>query len=417
MGSDSGSAGYEGAAGSGYDRAGDAHDAAPAAGGADSASGANTVMPGLSPDAGPTTPGAAGDPAPEPAPIGPARPRPEDVSPRRMIVAPFRTGLLAGLGLLLAYALYLSLSTILSTLVVLGISVVLAVGLDPVVRLLMRAGLRRAGAVAITFLGLLAILGGAIYAIIPPIVSQIAALILVLPDRLNALMNDRTVRLLDDRFGIIARIQGYVANLGPGAANGVFTAAGIAVDLLIVLVLTLYFLSGLPRITDAAYRLVPVSRRVRAREIGDMVMVNMGGYLGGATAIALQAGLVAGIFAWIVGLPYPLAIAAGAFVLDFVPVVGPVIIGVSMALLGFTQSLVIGIVAAAFYIGQHLFEAYWLYPKVMRRSVHISTAAVIVAIIVGAALLGVVGAVLAVPVAAALQLIVREVVQPRQDAA
>ncbi len=393
MGSDSGDAPTE-------------HDAALAAGGSDSASGASGVIL---------------DPAPEPAPAaplptGPVLMRPADVSPRRMIVAPFRTGLLAGLGLLLAYALYLSLSTILSTLVILGISVVLAIGLDPVVRLLVRLGLRRGGAVAITFLGLLAILGGAIYAIIPPIVSQVAALITALPDRLNELMNDPTVRSLDDRFGLIERIQGILSDAGPGAANGVFTAAGIAVDLLVVLVLTLYFLSGLPRITDSAYRLVPESRRVRVREIGDKVMLQMGGYLGGATAIALQAGLVAGVFAWIVGLPYPLAIAAGAFVLDFVPVVGPVIIGVSMALLGFTQSLVIGIVAAAFYVGQHLFEAYWLYPRVMRRTVHISSAAVIVAIIVGAALLGVVGAVLAVPVAAAVQIVIRDVVLPRQDA-
>ena len=91
------------------------------------------------------------------------------------------------------------------------------------------------------------------------------------------------------------------------------------------------------------------------------------------------------------------------------------IIGVSIALLGFTQSLVIGIVAGAFYICQHLFEAYWLYPRIMRRTVHISTAAVIVAIVVGAALLGVIGAILAVPVAAAAQLIVREVLLPRQE--
>jgi len=418
MGSDSGSAA------SGFD-AGD-HDAGLAAGASDDASGATSVIPDPAPE--PTVdsaPGAASQLAPGPTepvatqapPTVPIAARAADVTPRRILLAPFRTGLLAGLGLLLAYALYLSLSTILSTLVILGISVVLAIGLDPVVRLLVRVGLRRGGAVAITFLGLLAILGGAIYAIIPPIVSQVAALITVLPDRLDNLMNDPTVRALDDRFGLIARVKSTIAGIGPGAANGVFTAAGIAVDLLVVLVLTLYFLSGLPRITDSAYRLVPVSRRTRVREIGDKVVLQMGGYLGGATTIALQAGLVAGVFAWIVGLPYPLAIAAGAFVLDFVPVVGPVIIGVSMALLGFTQSLVIGIVAAAFYTGQHLFEAYWLYPRVMRRSVHISSAAVIVAIIVGAALLGVVGAVLAVPVAAAVQLIVREVVLPRQDAA
>ncbi|MEO7127119.1 MAG: AI-2E family transporter [Nakamurella sp.] len=343
--------------------------------------------------------------------------RSNDPTPRRVIGAPFRTGLLAGLGLLVAWAIYLSLSTILSTIVVLAISVVLAIGLDPVVLFLMRRGMRRGGAVAVTFFGLLALLGGAIYAIIPPIVSQAAAFIAVLPKRLESLMADPTVRSLDDRFGLIQKINNLVADIGPGAASGVFTAAGIAVDLLIVLVLTLYFLSGLPRITEAAYRLVPASSRTRVRGIGDKVVLQMGGYLGGATMIAVQAGVVAGVFSWIVGLPYPLAIGAAAFVLDFVPVVGPVIIGVSIALLGFTQSLVVGIVAAGFYVGQHLFEAYWLYPRVMRRTVQISSAAVIVAIVVGGALMGVVGAILAVPVAAAVQLIVRDVVLPRQDVA
>ena len=124
---------------------------------------------------------------------------------------------------------------------------------------------------------------------------------------------------------------------------------------------------------------------------------------------------MAGVFAAIVGLPYPWAIALGAAVLDFVPVVGPITVGVSMTLLGFTQSLTVGIVAAAFYITQHLFETYWLYPRVMRRQVDISTGAVVVALLLGGALLGVTGAVLAVPVAAAVQLIVREVVMPMQE--
>lgn len=334
---------------------------------------------------------------------------------RHQIAAPFRTGLLAGLGLLVAYALYLSVSTIRSTLIVLAISALLAVGLDPVVQILTRRRLRRGVAVAVTYLGLLALIIGALYAIIPPIVRQVAALVTTLPQRLDRLQNDPTIRALDEKFGLIGRAKNFIDSIGPGAASGVFTAAGVAIDLLIVLVLTLYFLAGLPRITAAAYRLAPRSARVRVRSIGDKIIKQMGGYLGGATIIAIQAGLVAGVFAWIVGLPYPLAIGAGALVLDFVPVVGPVVIGVSMVLLGFSQSLVIGVVAGAFYVGQHLFETYWLYPRIMRRTVHISTAAVIVAIVVGAALLGVVGAVLAVPVAAAGQLIVREVLLPRQD--
>lgn len=365
-------------------------------------------------------PGPPADPPPDPAPDPPP-------PARRIIAAPFRTGLLVGFGLLVAYAVYLSLATIRTTLVVLAISALLAIGLDPVVQLLMRRRLRRpllpsmrplmrrGIAVAITYLGMLAILAGALYAIIPPIVQQVAALVTTLPKRLQALSTDPTIRSLDDKFHLIQRLQAYLENIGPGAASGVFTAAGVAVDLIVVLILTLYFLAGLPRITEAAYGLAPRSKRARIKDIGDRVIKQMGGYLGGATLIAIQAGLVAGIFSWIVGLPYPLAIGAGALVLDFVPVVGPVIIGVSIALLGFTQSLVIGIVAGAFYICQHLFEAYWLYPRIMRRTVHISTAAVIVAIVVGAALLGVIGAILAVPVAAAAQLIVREVLLPRQE--
>lgn len=334
---------------------------------------------------------------------------------RHSVLAPFRIGLFGGLGLLIAYALYLSLDTIRSTLIVIAISALIAIGLDPVVALLIRRGLRRGAAVAIAYLGLLAFVFGAFYAIIPPVATQVGAFISTLPQRLEALQHNATIKSLDDRFGLIQKLQNYVSSMGSGAASGVFTVAGIAVDLVVVLILTLYFLSGLPRIKAAAYRLAPASRRPRVTDIGDKIIKQMGGYLGGATLIALQAGLVAGVFAWIAGLPYPWAIALAATLLDFVPVVGPIIIGVSMALLGFSQSLIIGIVAGAFYVCQHLFEAYWLYPRVMRRTVHISSAAVIVAILIGAALLGVTGAILAVPVAAAVQLIVREVVLPRQE--
>jgi predicted PurR-regulated permease PerM len=86
-----------------------------------------------------------------------------------------------------------------------------------------------------------------------------------------------------------------------------------------------------------------------------------------------------------------------------------------MTLIGFTQGLAIGIIAGVFYLAQHMFEAYWLYPRVMRRTVDISTGAVVVAILIGAALLGVTGAILAVPVAAAIMLIVREVIMPMQE--
>lgn len=333
------------------------------------------------------------------------------------VFSPFKAGFFGGAGLLLAYITYLSLDSIRSTLIVIAVATILAIGLDPAVRFFERRKVPRGGAVTIVFLALLAVIGLAVYTIIPPIVTQLTAFIQNIPTILNNLRSNATISDLDKQFGLIAKIQNsdLLDSLTSNAAAGLFTAAGVLFDLVVVLILTLYFLAGFPRIKAAAFRLAPASQRLRVTDLGDKILKQMGGYLAGATIISLQAGIFAGVYATIVGLPYPWAIALGAALLDFVPVVGPIIVGVSMTLLGFTHSITLGIISGVVYLCQHLFEAYWLYPRVMRRTVHISTGAVIVAILVGGALLGVTGALLAVPVAAAVQLIVREVVMPIQE--
>ena len=341
--------------------------------------------------------------------------------PGRPYHSPFNWGFFGGLGLVLAYVTYLVLDTIRDTLLLLAIATLLAIGLNPLVSLLERHGVRRGGAVGLVFMALLAVITAAVFAIIPPIVTELISFVGSVPQLINDLQHNPTVQSLDQRFGLLEALRNsnIVQSLGSGAAGGIlnasFVVASIFIDLVIILILTLYFLAGFPRIKAAAYRLVPATRRPRVIDLGDRILKQMGGYLSGATIIALQAGLIAGIFASIIGLPYPWAIALGAAVLDFIPVVGPIIIGVSMTLLGFTQSLAVGIIAGVFYLCQHLFEAYWLYPRVMRRAVEISTGAVVVAILIGAALLGVTGAILAVPVAAAIMLIVREVIMPMQE--
>ncbi|MEP6980748.1 MAG: AI-2E family transporter [Nakamurella sp.] len=337
--------------------------------------------------------------------------------------SPFRVGFLAGLGILLAWVAYQSLDSLRGTLITIAVAALLAIGLDPAVGFLIRRGLRRGLSVLVVMLGLLVFIGAAFFAVIPPIVNEVASFIDSIPDLLANLQQNATIRNLDDKFGLIKQLQDstFLQNLASGAGSTVVTAsvtvAGLLVDLLIVLVLTLYFLAGFPKIKRAAYKLAPASRRERVTELGDIILRQMGGYLGGASLIAVQAGIFAGVFASIVGLPYPWAIALGASLLDFIPVVGPITIGISMMLLGFTVSIPVGIVAAGVYLVQHLFEAYWLYPKVMQRAMSISTGSVVVAIIIGGALLGVTGALMAVPVAAAVQLIVREVVFPMQDRA
>jgi predicted PurR-regulated permease PerM len=333
----------------------------------------------------------------------------------------FHWGFFGGLGVLIAYVSYLMLDTIRDTLILIAIATLLAIGLDPLVGLITKRGMKRGAGVAVVFLGLLVVIGAAIYAIIPPIVNEVGSFASSVPTLVTDLQNNESIRELDQKFGILDAIQNsnIVQTLGSGAASGLltasFTVASVLVDLLIVLILTLYLLSGFPKIKAAAFRLVPASRRTRVTDLGERVLKQMGGYLSGATIIAIQAGLVAGIFAAIVGLPYPWAIGLAAAVLDFIPVVGPIMVGVGMTLIGLTQGLAIGIIAGVFYLCQHLFEAYWLYPRVMRRTVDISTGAVVVAIVIGAALLGVTGAILAVPVAAAIMLIVREVIMPMQE--
>lgn len=335
--------------------------------------------------------------------------------------SPFEWGFLGGLGVLIAYVTFLVLDSIRDTLLLIAIATLLAIGLDPLVSMMTRRGLRRGAGVAVVFLGLLAVIGAAVYAIIPPIVNEVGSFITSVPVLISNLQTNETIRDLDQRFGVLdaLRNSNIVQNVGSGAAGGIlsagFTVATVFADLLIVLILTLYLLAGFHRIKAAAYRLVPASRRARVMDLSDRILKQMGGYLSGATIIALQAGLVAGVFSAIIGLPYPWAIALGAAVLDFIPVVGPIIVGVSITLIGFTQGLAIGIISGAFYLCQHLFEAYWLYPRVMRRTVNISTGGVVVAILIGAALLGVTGAILAVPVAAAIMLIVREVIMPMQE--
>lgn len=334
---------------------------------------------------------------------------------------PFRTGFLGAIGVILAYVAYLAVESIRDTLIVIAVATVVAIGLEPAVQFFIRRKFRRAWAVTTVFFILLAALAGAVYAIVPPIVTEVIAFAESLPGLVKDLQNNSTIQNLDKKFHIVDQIQssGVLQKVGGGAADSILTAgvtaAGIALDLFIILILALFFLAGFPKIKEAAYRLAPASKRIRVRELGDKVLKQMGGYLSGATIVALQAGLVAGVFSAIVGLPYPWAIALAAAILDFIPVVGPVIIGVAMTLLGFTQSLLIGLIAGLFYLVQHMFEAYWLYPQVMRRQVDISTATVVVAILIGGALLGVTGALLAVPFAAAVQLIIREVVVPVQD--
>jgi predicted PurR-regulated permease PerM len=185
----------------------------------------------------------------------------------------------------------------------------------------------------------------------------------------------------------------------------------------IVVVLTLYFLSTLPKVKRSAYLLAPASRRPRVTDLGDRILQSVGAYVSGAFLVAMAAGISSLVFLLLVGLKqYAVALAAVVTILDVIPMIGATLGAVIVTAIGFATDPKIGLYCVIFYIAYQQLENYVIYPRVMSRSVDLPGWVIVVAALVGASLLGVVGALLAIPTAAAMTLLLREVVIPRQAA-
>jgi predicted PurR-regulated permease PerM len=197
-----------------------------------------------------------------------------------------------------------------------------------------------------------------------------------------------------------------------GGAQLVF---GTVFRVLTVFVLTLYFMVAFNRIKAGAYRLVPASRRERVARLGDEILGKVGAYMVGALAIALLAGTTTFIFLLILGVAYPFALAFVVAICDLIPQIGATIGAVVVSIVGLATSFPVGIACIVFFVIYQQLENYVIYPKVMRRSVQVSDVATIVAALLGVSLLGVIGALIAIPAVAAIQLIGREVLLPRQE--
>ena len=329
---------------------------------------------------------------------------------------PFRFGFLAALGALLALGLVQALGKAQSVLVLLLVSIFLAVGLNPLVEWFIKRGIRRPFAVAIVFLILLIAFTGVGLAIVPVVTDQINALITNAPGWLDLLTKSKTLSELNDRYDFIQKAQDYIANpdFGKKAFGGVLGATKLVANLLFsaftVLILTLYFLASLPAVKKAAYSLVPRTRRTRVSRLGDEILRAVGNYVSGQAMVALTAGICAFIFLEIVGLrEYAVALAIVVLFTDLVPMVGSLIGIAIVSLVGFTDSLWVGVACVIYGIVYQQVENYVVYPRVMKRAVDIPGAVTVIAALLGGALLGVVGALIAIPTAAAVLLIIREV--------
>jgi len=330
-------------------------------------------------------------------------------------------GFLGALGVFLAWFLTQAILNARSVLVLIVISLFLAIGLNPTVEWLTGHGLRRGLAIGIVFFAVIGAFVGFAFAVVPPVVEQSNAFVKELPNYLDDLRRNPTVRQFDEDYGVIERAQKYVTSgeLGQRAFGGLLGVGRVVLNAvfgaLTILIMTLYFLAALPSMKRQAYRLVPASRRERVTLLGDEVLARTGQFVSGALTVAFIAAFTSYVFLRIVDLPYAIALALFVGLLDLIPLVGATIAAVVVSLLGFAQSVGVGIACIIFYVAYQQFENYVVYPHVMRRAVDVPAPVTVVAVLLGGALLGIVGALIAIPVAAAVLLVVRQVAIPRMD--
>ncbi|NMN94002.1 AI-2E family transporter [Antrihabitans stalactiti] len=334
--------------------------------------------------------------------------------------SPFFIGLAASAGVAVTYGAVHLLVTVSSTLVLIGLAFFLALGLEPVVSWLVNRSLPRWAAVTVVFVLALAMVAGFVAAAIPPLAEQAKQLIDQAPNYMQqAQDHSSTIGKLNDRFHLQQRITDTINGSGGSMLDSVVTAGSAIFDalahLLIVAVLTVYFLADLPRIRTMIYRLVPHTRRPRAILIGDEVFAKVGAYVLGNVAISVIAGIAT--FMWLAafGVPYPLLLGICVAIFDLLPVIGSTIAGVVVAAVALTVSLPVCLSTIVFFVGFRLGEDYLLVPKIIGRAVKVPALTTVIAVLVGGALLGIVGALVAIPIAAAIQLLTEEILFPRLD--
>ncbi|WP_327086994.1 AI-2E family transporter [Nonomuraea sp. NBC_01738] len=333
---------------------------------------------------------------------------------------PFLFGLVGGLGVLTAIALAQMVVHSLSVIILVVVAMFLAVGLNPAVESLQRRGLARRWAISIVFAGV--IVGFTLFglAVVPPVSKQLAEFIAAVPQLLTDLGQNPTLRQLDADYQILPQLSGLAGQLGPQLATGIMGAGLVVLDgvftTVTLLVLMLYFLGSLHTIKQYMLRLVPASRRTRTAALTEEILGGIGGYVAGNVLISVIAGVLTWIFLSIADVKYALALALVVALTDLIPLVGATIGAVAVTGVAFIGSVPAGIACAIFFLVYQQIENYVIYPRVMKRSVDVAPAVTVIAALFGGALLGIVGALLAIPVAAAIALIVREIVLPRQAA-
>jgi predicted PurR-regulated permease PerM len=338
---------------------------------------------------------------------------------------PFYFGFMVTVGALLALTTLRALASASAVFILIIVSIFLAAGLNPAVIFFQNRGLKRGAAVGAVMASVLLFVGLFIAIAVPPLLDQGNQLLENAPQLIRDLNNNAFINDLNIKYGVIDSLQtkvdaiikdGQFAITAFGGVIGVGKAvvSGL-VSTITILTLTLYFLASLPQVIEIGLKFVPTSRRSRVSKLVNAIISRVGSFVGGQAIIAALAAIFILIMGLIIGMPYAGSLAVIVLVCGFIPLVGHFIGMTIVTLVSLTASLSIAAIALVSYIIYVQIENYVITPRIMKRSLSIPGLVTIIAALLGTSLLGLIGGLLAVPIAAAILLILDEVVFPRAD--
>jgi predicted PurR-regulated permease PerM len=308
----------------------------------------------------------------------------------------------------------------LGTLVSILVAGVVALGLDPVVGHLVRRGWRRTTAAIAVFGGLFVAVAGIVVVAAGPVWHEITRFVAEAPRYWDELTHTPAFERLAGGAGDhkVQTALEHVAGSLPRAATTLLGAAGglfgSFLSLVTLTFVALFFLIERPAMTDRLFGLTPPAVERRWRPVVEECIRAVSSSLLGNLAVSFVAATVTGVSAWALGLPFPVVLAVITGLLDLIPQVGATIAAVLLVAAGLTVGLPAAVGMLAVQLVYQQVENYVVYPLVYRRAVRLSSFTTVVAVLVAASLLGVVGAILAVPLAAVVKIVVREATVPRR---
>ena len=340
---------------------------------------------------------------------------------------PFYFGFMVTIGALLALTMLQALASASAVFILIIISIFLAAGLNPAVLFFQNRGLKRGASVGAVMASVLLFVAAFIAIAVPPLIDQGNQLLDNAPALIKDLNNNAFINDLNNKYGVIDSLQTKIDSLIKDGQFAITAFGGVIgvgkavvsglVSTITILVLTLYFLASLPQVINIGLRFVPATRRDRVSKLTNAIVGRIGSFVGGQAIIAALAATFILIMGLIVGMPYPGPLAMVVLICGFIPLVGH-FIGMSIVtVVSLTDSLTTTAIALGAYILYVQIENYVITPRIMRKSLAIPGLVTIIAALLGASLLGLVGGLLAVPIAAAVLLILDEVVFPRADQA